>query len=160
MFSAPKKVRRHSCARSTSTLSRTRLQCCIGTTPGTRLKSRNSAAQMLSIIPNSRMGDLANWPVEVKPRSCWRDYGLCRATVSSTYCPLNVVPYIVILYDLKSALLIIHQFLLFSVCMLTGWFIDCPVVVQYCFNIISPLSGGVLAWLFVWSDVQICIWPS
>ena len=22
------------------------------------------------------------------------------------------------------------------------------------------LSGGVLAWLFVWSDVQICIWPS
>jgi len=24
----------------------------------------------------------------------------------------------------------------------------------------SGLSGGVLAWLFVWSDVQICIWPS
>ena len=115
---------------------------------------------MLSIIPNSRMGDLANWPVEVKLRSCWRDYGLCRATVSSTYYPLNVVHYIVILYDLKSALLIIHQFLLFSVCMLTGWFIDCPVVVQCCFNIICPLSGGVLAWLFVWSDVQICIWPS
>jgi len=22
------------------------------------------------------------------------------------------------------------------------------------------MSGGVLAWLFVWSDVQICIWPS
>jgi len=22
------------------------------------------------------------------------------------------------------------------------------------------LSGGVLAWLSVWSDVQICIWPS
>jgi len=22
------------------------------------------------------------------------------------------------------------------------------------------LSGGVLAWLFVWRDVQICIWPS
>jgi len=22
------------------------------------------------------------------------------------------------------------------------------------------LSGGVLAWLFVWSDVQTCIWPS
>jgi len=22
------------------------------------------------------------------------------------------------------------------------------------------LSGGVLAWLFVWSEVQTCIWPS
>jgi len=24
----------------------------------------------------------------------------------------------------------------------------------------KKLSGRVLAWLFVWSDVQICIWPS
>jgi len=24
----------------------------------------------------------------------------------------------------------------------------------------KKLSGGVLTWLFVWSDVQICIWPS
>jgi len=24
----------------------------------------------------------------------------------------------------------------------------------------KKLSGGVLAWLFVWNDVQICIWPS
>ena len=24
----------------------------------------------------------------------------------------------------------------------------------------KKLSGGVLAWLLVWSDVQICIWPS
>jgi len=24
----------------------------------------------------------------------------------------------------------------------------------------KKLSGGVQAWLFVWSDVQICIWPS
>jgi len=24
----------------------------------------------------------------------------------------------------------------------------------------KKLSGGVLAWLPVWSDVQICIWPS
>ena len=24
----------------------------------------------------------------------------------------------------------------------------------------KKLSGGPLAWLFVWSDVQICIWPS
>jgi len=24
----------------------------------------------------------------------------------------------------------------------------------------KKLSGGVLAWLFVWSDVQICIWPT
>jgi len=24
----------------------------------------------------------------------------------------------------------------------------------------KKLSGGVLAWLFVWSDVQICIWPA
>ena len=22
------------------------------------------------------------------------------------------------------------------------------------------LSGGVLAWLFVWSEVQTCMWPS
>ena len=22
------------------------------------------------------------------------------------------------------------------------------------------LSGGVLAWLFVWSEMQTCIWPS
>ena len=25
---------------------------------------------------------------------------------------------------------------------------------------VKNLSGGVLAWLFVWSGVQICIWPS
>ena len=24
----------------------------------------------------------------------------------------------------------------------------------------KSLSGGVLAWLFVWSEVQTCIWPS
>jgi len=24
----------------------------------------------------------------------------------------------------------------------------------------KKLSGGVLAWLSVWSDVQICLWPS
>jgi len=24
----------------------------------------------------------------------------------------------------------------------------------------KKLSGGVLAWLFVWSEVQICIWSS
>jgi len=24
----------------------------------------------------------------------------------------------------------------------------------------KKLNGGVLAWLFVWSDVQTCIWPS
>ena len=24
----------------------------------------------------------------------------------------------------------------------------------------KKLSGGLLAWLFVWSDVQTCIWPS
>jgi len=24
----------------------------------------------------------------------------------------------------------------------------------------KKLSGGVLAWLFVWGEVQICIWPS
>jgi len=24
----------------------------------------------------------------------------------------------------------------------------------------KKLSGGVLAWLSVWCDVQICIWPS
>jgi len=24
----------------------------------------------------------------------------------------------------------------------------------------KKLNDGVLAWLFVWSDVQICMWPS
>jgi len=24
----------------------------------------------------------------------------------------------------------------------------------------KKLNGGVLAWLFVWSEVQTCIWPS
>jgi len=24
----------------------------------------------------------------------------------------------------------------------------------------KKLSGGVLAWLFVWSEMQTCIWPS
>jgi len=24
----------------------------------------------------------------------------------------------------------------------------------------KKLSGGLVAWLFVWSDVHICIWPS
>ena len=24
----------------------------------------------------------------------------------------------------------------------------------------KKLSGGVLAWLYIWSEVQICIWPS
>jgi len=36
--------------------------------------------------------------------------------------------------------------------LLVGWQEGHPVC--------KKLSGGVLAWLFVWSDVQICIWPS
>jgi len=24
----------------------------------------------------------------------------------------------------------------------------------------KKLSGGMLAWLYVWGEVQICIWPS
>jgi len=27
-------------------------------------------------------------------------------------------------------------------------------------NCCINMSGGVLAWLFVWSDVQTCVWPS
>ena len=27
-------------------------------------------------------------------------------------------------------------------------------------SLFCPLSGGVLAWLSVWSEVQTCIWPS
>ena len=29
-----------------------------------------------------------------------------------------------------------------------------------CHPACKKLSGGVLAWLFVWSEVQTCIWPS
>jgi len=48
-----------------------------------------------------------------------------------------------------------------------------PSSVQYAFSALTllvgwqeghpackKLSGGVLAWLFVWSEVQTCIWPS
>ena len=30
----------------------------------------------------------------------------------------------------------------------------------YAISIQKKLSGGVLAWFSVWSEVQTCIWPS
>ena len=38
----------------------------------------------------------------------------------------------------------------------------CPVdtVLHFTVFTVLYLSGGVLAWLSVWSEVQICIWPS
>jgi len=36
--------------------------------------------------------------------------------------------------------------------LLVGWQEEHPAC--------KKLSGGVLAWLSVWSDVQTCIWPS
>ena len=34
------------------------------------------------------------------------------------------------------------------------------IVVNYGCWTLLVLSGGVLAWLSVWSEVQTCIWPS
>ena len=36
--------------------------------------------------------------------------------------------------------------------LLVGW--------QEWYTACKKLSGGVLAWLSVWSEVQTCIWPS
>ena len=33
-------------------------------------------------------------------------------------------------------------------------------VSNYCLLSVKKLSGGVLVWLSVWSEVQTCIWPS
>jgi len=47
----------------------------------------------------------------------------------------------------------IVRYYAFSVLMLlVGW--------QEGYAACKKLSGGVLAWLSVWDEVQICIWPS
>ena len=45
------------------------------------------------------------------------------------------------------------------------WSIACSVLTllvgrQEGHPVCKKLSGGVLTWLFVWSEVQTCIWPS
>jgi len=49
---------------------------------------------------------------------------------------------------------------------LTDFFLECSfsaltlLVGQEGHPACKKLSGEVLAWLFVWSDVRICIWPA
>jgi len=58
----------------------------------------------------------------------------------------NIMSSLILLY-------ISHILLAFSALMLlVGWQEEHPAC--------KKLSGGVLAWLSVWSDVQTCIWPS
>ena len=40
--------------------------------------------------------------------------------------------------------------------------LHCLLTFSHIYHCVIPygMSGGVLAWLFGWSDVQICIWPS
>ena len=58
----------------------------------------------------------------------------------------NIMSSLILLY-------ISHILLAFSALMLlVGWQEGHPAC--------KKLSGGVLAWLSVWSDVQTCIWPS
>ena len=45
-----------------------------------------------------------------------------------------------------------HQCTFSALTLLVGWQEGHPAC--------KKLSGGVLAWLFVWSKVQTCIWPS
>ena len=80
-FSAQKKVRWRSLARSTLMLSPIHLFC-IGMVTDTGV--RKSAVQMPFIIPGSRMEDLINWPVELMLRSCLRGFALCKLITFST----------------------------------------------------------------------------
>ena len=58
----------------------------------------------------------------------------------------NIMSSLILLY-------ISHILLAFSaLVLLVGWQEGHPAC--------KKLSGGVLAWLSVWSDVQTCIWPS
>jgi len=58
----------------------------------------------------------------------------------------NIMSSLILLY-------ISHILLAFSALMLlVGWQEGHPAC--------KKLSGGVLAWLSVWCDVQTCIWPS
>ena len=83
-FSAQKKVRRRSFARSTSMLSQIPRLFCIGMTSDKGVRCRKSVVPMLFIIPNSKTEDLVNWRVEVKRRSCSRGYELCKPVTLST----------------------------------------------------------------------------
>jgi len=47
-----------------------------------------------------------------------------------------------------------YSFAFSALTLLVGWQEGHP------FRSVKKLSGGVLAWLSVWSEVQTCIWPS
>jgi len=47
---------------------------------------------------------------------------------------------------------LMSTFAFIALTLLVGWHEGHPVL--------KKLSGGVLAWLSIWSEVQICIWPS
>jgi len=60
-----------------------------------------------------------------------------------------------------------NKFVLFFCCFVIIHLFIIPSVLWHCWlggrkgiRPVKKLSGGVLAWLSVWSDVQICIWPS
>jgi len=59
----------------------------------------------------------------------------------------------------------------YTLCIIVPNFVEIDMLLQclQCFDSVGwqeghpackKLSGGVLAWLSVWSEVQTCIWPS
>jgi len=63
-------------------------------------------------------------------------------------------------YEHNKKILIIH---FFQLCGLTGSDLLVPSVLWRCWlggRPVKNLSGGLLAWLSVWSEMQTCIWPS
>ena len=70
--------------------------------------------------------------------------------------PSHLVPRFVLLTTVRIYKLYLLTYLHFSafsaLTLLVGWQEGHPAC--------KKLSGGVLAWLSVWSEVQTCIWPS
>ena len=101
----------------------------------------------VSHIPRRRV--LApDWPAAKATRHSWQ--WCCDKQV--LLCPLSQLNVI------THACWLDENFLNFSYC----WFSALMPLVgrQEGHPACKKLSGGVLAWLFVWSNVQICIWPS
>jgi len=65
----------------------------------------------------------------------------------------SIIPVIIRFFFIPGVLLLDVKIRAFSVLMLlVGWQEGHPAC--------KKLSGGVLAWLSVWSEMQTCIWPS
>ena len=73
----------------------------------------------------------------------------------------------------KSRMVCLCCFSLFTDCFVLLAIITCFILQRFAFSALTllvgqqeghpdckKLSGGVLAWLSVWSEVQTCIWPS